>query len=84
MQAESAKPDEQPQNWYFSFGHGQIHRGRYVKIFGTFRSARDQMFAHFGPRWSMQYEEPDMLKHISRYGWTELPLPTTQNKDVPT
>lgn len=84
------KPDvpgsaELPQNWYFSFGSGQFHRklygerhlmGHYVKIHGTFQSARAIMYQHFRQKWSMQYDQAGIDRCLARYGWTELPLPT--------
>ena len=51
------KKKEVRQNWYFSFGSGQIHEGCYVKYFGTQHETRNKMFDAFGPQWSMQYSE---------------------------
>lgn len=48
---------EKRQNWYFSFGQGQTHNGRYVKLFGTQMETRKKMFDKFGQKWSMQYSE---------------------------
>ncbi len=49
-------PDaEQEKDWYFTFGSGQAFPNGYVKIRGTFASARAAMFDRFGPKWSMQY-----------------------------
>lgn len=45
------------QNNYFTFGSGQLHEGRYVKIYGTPEEARKRMFEMYGPKWSMQYDE---------------------------
>ena len=44
---------EKKENWYFTFGCGQQHDGRYVKYFGTFEKARDRMIDAFGKKWSM-------------------------------
>lgn len=63
---------EQPANWYFSFGHGQKHCNKYVKIHGTRQDARELMFRRFGRSWSMQYEEAKALEVIERWGWIEL------------
>lgn len=65
-------PGEQPQNYYFSFGHGQVHFGKYVKIHGTFSGSRDEMFKRFGREWSMQYSEVDALRVIEKWRLTEL------------
>ena len=43
--------------WYFTFGCGQQHAGRYVKIWGTLMDARDRMFERYGAKWSFQYSE---------------------------
>jgi len=45
------------QKWYFTFGSGQVHDGRYVVIEGTSSEARAKMFEMFGEEWSMQYSE---------------------------
>ena len=59
-------------NWYFTFGHGQHHFGRYVKINGTFNEAREEMIHRFGYAWSMQYDEDKALPTIKEWSWTEL------------
>lgn len=51
------KKKEKRQNWYFSFGCGQVHDGCYVKYFGTASETREKMFDAFGQKWSMQYSE---------------------------
>jgi len=43
------------QFWYFTFGHGQEHFGKYTKIYGTKMSAHNAMFNKFGAKWAMQY-----------------------------
>jgi hypothetical protein len=63
---------ETPANWYFSFGHGQEHFNKYVKIHGTRMTSREEMFRRFGREWSMQYDEPKALEAIERWGWTEV------------
>lgn len=46
------------KQWYiFTFGVGQQHAGHYVKFFGTFDEARQQMFDAYGRDWAMQYSE---------------------------
>lgn len=66
---------EQPQDWYFTFGHGNTHRatgedlmGSYVVIHGTYLSAREQMVAAFGTAWCDQYVDAE------RAGVTEFSL----------
>lgn len=48
---------EEKQNWYFTFGSGQVHDGCYVRYFGTRESTRNKMFDTFDGKWSMQYSE---------------------------
>jgi hypothetical protein len=43
--------------WYFTFGHGHEHFGKYIIIEGEFNEARKRMFSMFGSKWSMQYDE---------------------------
>ena len=46
------------EGWYiFTFGAGQLHEGHYVKIYGTYESAREEMIARYGKKWCMQYPE---------------------------
>lgn len=46
------------KQWYiFTFGSGQPHAGEYVRIYGTYGSARDKMFEKYGDRWAFQYTE---------------------------
>jgi hypothetical protein len=43
--------------WIFTFGCGQEHAGRYVKIRGTFNQARQKMMDRYGEQWGFQYSE---------------------------
>ena len=48
------------KQWYiFTFGYGQQHQNQYVKIYGTYDSARQKMFDKYGSEWSFQYTEHD-------------------------
>lgn len=47
------------QNWYFTFGTGHEHADRFVKIYGTFIEARNEMFERFGSAWAFQYSEAE-------------------------
>lgn len=53
------------KNWYFTFGCGQPNAGYYVKIKGTYDSARQKMFDRYGEDWGFQYSEEEWksLKH---------------------
>ena len=48
--------------WIFTFGYGQQHQGKYVKISGTFGEAREKMFKKYGPEWAFQYSEEEWEK----------------------
>jgi hypothetical protein len=50
---------EQLQDWFFTFGGGHEHPNGYVKIHGTYGSARDEMIRRYGLKWSMQYSSAD-------------------------
>lgn len=57
---------ETPQDWYFTFGVGNPNKQKFVKINGTFKSARDEMYRRFGTKWAFQYasmEEAGVKEH---------------------
>lgn len=54
--------------WIFTFGSGQEHAGYYVKIWGTFGSAREKMFAEYGKRWAFQYSEKQWKEWAEKCG----------------
>ena len=43
--------------WIFTFGYGQKHAGHYVRIWGTYESAREMMMDKYGAEWAFQYSE---------------------------
>lgn len=45
--------------WIFTFGNGQKHAGKYVKIRGTFNQARKKMINKYGKEWCFQYSEKE-------------------------
>lgn len=67
-------------NWIFTFGNGQKHAGHYVKIYGTFWTARSEMFRRYGKDWSLQYSEDEwnswveVLKKRGLEDWLETEL----------
>lgn len=72
---------EQPQDWYFTFGHGQTHRvtgedlmGSYVVINGTFQAARQQMVSAFGTRWCDQYGSAENAG-VERFSLRRIEIP---------
>ena len=50
---------DEKQLWRFTFGSGQQHAQHFVKIYGTFDSARAEMFAKYGAEWCWQYSEKE-------------------------
>ena len=50
---------EQPRDWYFTWGCGQGHDNCYTVIRGTFATARKRMFELWGSKWAMQYSSAD-------------------------
>jgi hypothetical protein len=65
-------PDaEVEKDYYFTFGSGQAFPNGYVKIRGTFASARQAMFDRFGPKWSMQYGSAEEAG-VDRWNLTEV------------
>lgn len=48
------------RKWYvFTFGYGQKHEGRFVRIFGTYAEARQEMIDRFGIEWAFQYSQEE-------------------------
>lgn len=45
--------------WIFTFGSGQEHSGFYVRIWGTFITARAKMVKKYGLHWGFQYSEKE-------------------------
>lgn len=68
-----AEQVEQPQNWHFTWGHGQtLPDGTdayncYTIINGTFVAARGEMFARFGQAWSFDYSEASGVEVAREY-----------------
>lgn len=53
-------PTKDKQQWYiFTFGSGQKHAGHYVRFFGTYASARQQMMEQYGTAYAFQYSEDE-------------------------
>ena len=56
-------PKEPRKRWYiFTFGCGQEHAGKYVKIWGTYEEARQKMIDRYGDKWAFQYSEENWEK----------------------
>lgn len=70
-------PDE-VLDWVFTFGCGHVHPitgapldNRFVRIRGTYASARAEMFERFGPKWAHNYPSEDEAG-VARYDLLEL------------
>ncbi len=73
-QVEKATATDEPREWIFTFGHGQQHFGTFVRIHGTFMSAREEMFRRFDSKWCMQYESEEKAG-VEKWNLRELVLP---------
>lgn len=77
MLSEQAKelrekpPSEIEQEWLFTFGYGHAYPNKFVRIWGTFSSARDEMVRRHGDKWAFQYSKKEE-QNLKRYFITEL------------
>ena len=56
--------------WYiFTFGYGQPNEGKYVKVWGTYETARQKMVAIYGLNWAFQYSEEQWNDWLARKPW---------------
>ena len=62
MMCDNVVPKEKERWYYFTFGSGQVHAGFYVRIWGTYGSARSKMVDKYGDKWSFQYSEEQWKK----------------------
>jgi hypothetical protein len=64
------------ETFYFTFGYGQEHPNKYVKLKGTLDSTRQVMHTMYGNRWSMQYSKAQWVNQCTgitlaeKRGWT--------------
>lgn len=65
--------EEPKQDWIFTFGCGTAHRQKFVKIYGTFKEARDVMYAKFGTKWAFQYPSMEAAG-VKEYNLVEMPI----------
>ena len=63
---------ETEQDYYFTFCGIHKEKNCYVKIHGTFGSARQEMFNRFGVNWGFQYTEKEFGSQAEDYGLTEI------------
>jgi hypothetical protein len=69
-QSETSPAEDAPRDWFFTFGHGQAGFPGFVRIHGTFGSAREEMFRRYGTAWCMQYESAEAAG-VERWGLIE-------------
>lgn len=54
---------EDPQDWYFTFGAGQEHDGKYVVVKNSnAHEARAKMIGKYGIAWCGQYTVPVFMQ----------------------
>lgn len=58
-------------DWIFTFGIGGPRAGMFVRIRGTFMSARGEMLRRYGREWAFQYRSEEEAG-VAAYGLTEL------------
>lgn len=61
------------QWWYFTFVERQFFlKDTYLKVWGTFDTARDKVIKELGTAWGFQYDEERFLPQIPRFGLREV------------
>lgn len=48
--------------WIFTFGGGQENEGYYVRVWGTYGTARQKMINKYGLKWAFQYSLKEWVK----------------------
>lgn len=77
MMCDNVLPKPKEGWWIFTFGYGQEHEGKYVKVWGTYGSAREKMCAKYSYHWAFQYsleEWEKQLNNPNRYWLMETEL----------
>jgi len=62
------------EHWYFTFAIAHPLKDKYVKVSGSYSSAREQMVAFFDRKWAFQYNEDEFIgkKQPERWGLVEI------------
>lgn len=60
---EPYKKEEKGEWWIITFGYGQEHEGKCVKIKGSYGEARAKMVDKYGIRFAFQYSEAEWEKN---------------------
>ena len=71
-ETEKVAAMEKTEDWFFTFGYGHAHPNCYVKIHGTFNSARELMHRMYGPKWAFQYDSKEFPAIAKRWGMKEV------------
>jgi len=64
------------QDFYFTFCADQNHAGHYVKINGTYASAREKMIERYSEKWGFQYFEKEWAKNVEEMKKIGFPVET--------
>jgi hypothetical protein len=59
------------KDWYFTFPQEHKYKNGYVRIVGTYSSARKEMFRRFGSNWAMQYSSAETAG-VKRFNLKEI------------
>lgn len=59
------------RDWIFTFGVNDPAGHHFVRIHGTFHSAREEMVRRYERKWAFQYESEEAAG-VDRFGLTEL------------
>lgn len=62
---------EEAQDWIFTFGSAHAHPNGFVRIFGTWSSAREEIVRRQGLAWSFQYKNEEEAG-VTKYGLQEV------------
>lgn len=65
--------------WVFTFRGCDPQAGHYVKFFGTFQEAREQMLAKYGTAWAFQYSEYEWNRYRDLHPFVQLETELTLN-----
>ena len=66
----SNKPKKR-QHWFFTFGDNHSCPNGYLKIYGTFQEAREEMELRCGDKWSVQYSTAEAAG-VEKYNLHEI------------
>lgn len=62
--------------YIFTFGYGHEHAGYYVKVYGSYNTARRKMWEKYGDAWAFQYSYDEWQEQVLKGLATEVELET--------